>query len=122
MRWQTQVTAPATKSQHTGGILIADYWIVKKQQLDLHDLFALKGRYTYSNGINWRAIAALVLSVIPVIPGFLHAVTTPGGQVVSPSLFDRIYTYAWFVTFALSFVFYLILMRRQTVTEKLIQE
>ena len=105
-----------------GGILIADYWIVKKQQLDLHDLFALKGRYTYSNGINWRAIAALVLSVIPVIPGFLHAVTTPGGQVANPSLFDRIYTYAWFVTFALSFVFYLILMRRQTVTEKLIQE
>jgi NCS1 family nucleobase:cation symporter-1 len=94
-----------------GGILIADYWIVKKQQLDLHDLFAVIGRYTYSNGINWRAIAALVLAVLPVVPGFIHAATTPGGQIANPNIFDRLYTYAWFVTFALSFVFYLILMR-----------
>ena len=94
-----------------GGILIADYWIVKKQQLDLHDLFALQGRYTYTNGINWKAVAALVLAVLPVAPGFLHAATTPGGQIANPNIFDRLYTYAWFVTFALSFVFYLILMR-----------
>ena len=94
-----------------GGILIADYWILKRQQLDLKDLFALKGRYAYSNGVNWRAIAALVLAVLPVAPGFLNAALTPGGQVPNPGLFDKLYTYAWFVTFALSFVFYLILMR-----------
>jgi NCS1 family nucleobase:cation symporter-1 len=52
-----------------------------------------------------------VLSVLPVVPGFLKAATTPGGQIASPNIFDRLYTYAWFVTFALSFVFYLILMR-----------
>jgi NCS1 family nucleobase:cation symporter-1 len=94
-----------------GGILIADYWIVKKQQLDLKDLFSLEGRYTYSNGVNWRAIAALVLAVLPVAPGFFRAATTPGGVVADPDFFDKLYTYAWFVTFALSFVFYLILMR-----------
>ncbi len=94
-----------------GGILIADYWVVKKQQLDLRDLFSLVGRYTYSNGVNWRAIAALVLSVLPVVPGFVRAASTPGGQVLNPNFFDHLYTYAWFVTFALSFVFYLILMR-----------
>jgi NCS1 family nucleobase:cation symporter-1 len=94
-----------------GGILIADYWIVKRQQLDLKDLFSVEGRYTYSNGINWRAITALVLAVLPVIPGFIRAATTPGGQVADPGMLDRLYTYAWFVTFALSFAFYLILMR-----------
>jgi nucleobase:cation symporter-1, NCS1 family len=94
-----------------GGILIADYWIVKRQQLDLRDLFSVQGRYTYSNGINWKAISALVLAVLPVIPGFIRAATTPGGQIADPNLFDRLYTYAWFVTFALSFAFYLILMR-----------
>ena len=94
-----------------GGILIADYWVVKKQQLDLRDLFSMVGRYTYSNGVNWRAIAALVLSVLPVVPGFVRAASTPGGQVANPDFFDHLYTYAWFVTFALSFVFYLILMR-----------
>ncbi len=97
-----------------GGILIADYWIVRKQQLSLRDLFKVEGLYTYNNGVNWRAIAALVLAVLPVIPGFINAATTPGGQIAEPSLFDRIYTYAWFVTFALSFTFYLILMRRSS--------
>jgi len=94
-----------------GGILIADYWIVRKQQLDLKDLFSLEGRYTYSNGVNWRAITALVLAVLPVVPGFFRAATTPGGVVANAGPLDRLYTYAWFVTFALSFVFYLILMR-----------
>jgi NCS1 family nucleobase:cation symporter-1 len=94
-----------------GGILIADYWIVKKQQLDLRDLFALEGRYTYSAGVNWRAIAALLLAILPVAPGFIRAATTPGGQVPNPGFLDTLYTYAWFVTFALSFVIYLILMK-----------
>jgi NCS1 family nucleobase:cation symporter-1 len=94
-----------------GGILIADYWIVKRQQLDLRDLFSVEGRYTYSSGVNWKAILALVLAVLPVIPGFLRAAATPGGQVANPDVFDHLYTYAWFVTFALSFAFYLILMR-----------
>jgi NCS1 family nucleobase:cation symporter-1 len=98
-----------------GGILIADYWIIRKQQLDVDDLFRLLGRYTYVNGINPRAIIALVLSVAPVVPGFIRAVTTPGGRVANPNFFDEIYSYAWFVTFALSFVIYWLLMRRDVV-------
>ena len=94
-----------------GGILIADYWVLRRQQLRLADLFRLQGAYTYRNGINPRAIAALVLAVAPVIPGFIHAVTTPGGAIANPGFFDRLYSYAWFVTFALSFVIYLVLMR-----------
>ncbi|HJQ52433.1 MAG TPA: NCS1 family nucleobase:cation symporter-1 [Gemmatimonadaceae bacterium] len=95
-----------------GGILIADYWIVRHQQLAVGDLFRLRGRYTYANGINPRAITALVISIAPVVPGFIRAITTPGGTVSNPNFFDRLYSYAWFVTFALSFVIYLLLMRR----------
>ena len=94
-----------------GGILIADYWIVRKQQLSLPDLFRLDGRYSYRGGVNWRAIAALVVAILPVIPGFVRAVMVPGGQVANPQLIDRLYSYAWFVTFFLSFVVYLVLMR-----------
>jgi nucleobase:cation symporter-1, NCS1 family len=94
-----------------GGILIADYWVLRRQKLDLADLFKLQGRYTYRNGINPRAVAALVLSILPVAPGFVRAATTPGGLVSDPGLFDHLYTYAWFVTFALSFVLYLVLSR-----------
>jgi NCS1 family nucleobase:cation symporter-1 len=96
-----------------GGILIADYWVVRKQKLNLRDLFELNGEYAYANGINWKAVAALVISILPVVPGFIRAVSTPGGQVAAPGIVDHLYTYAWFVTFILSFVLYLAFMKRK---------
>jgi NCS1 family nucleobase:cation symporter-1 len=94
-----------------GGILIADYWVLRRQRLLVGDLFREQGVYTYRGGYNWRAIAALVLSVLPVIPGFVRAATTPGGRVINPTFFDQLYSYAWFVTFALSFGIYLMLSK-----------
>ncbi len=94
-----------------GGILIADYWVLRRQQLDVDDLFREQGRYTYRGGVNPRAIVALVLAILPVVPGFIRAISVPGGTVVNPNLFDHLYSYAWFITFALSFVLYLMLMR-----------
>jgi NCS1 family nucleobase:cation symporter-1 len=94
-----------------GGILIADYWVLRRRELSPVDLFKLEGRYTYAGGFNARAIAALVLAVLPVVPGFLRAATTPGGQITNPTLLDTLYTYAWFVTFGLSFVLYLLFVR-----------
>ena len=90
-----------------GGILIADYWIVRRRTLSLPDLFKLDGVYSYSSGLNWRAVVVLIVAVLPVVPGFVHAATTPGGTVANPTFLDSLYTYAWFVTFALSFVLYL---------------
>jgi nucleobase:cation symporter-1, NCS1 family len=52
-----------------------------------------------------------VLSIAPVVPGFIRAVSTPGGAVANPTFFDKLYSYAWFVTFFLSFVIYWLLMR-----------
>ncbi len=94
-----------------GGILIADYWVIRRQHLSLPDLFKENGAYTYSGGVNPRAIIALAVAVLPVLPGFIHAATTPGGSVANPGFFDQLYQYAWFVTFALSFVVYFGLMR-----------
>ena len=96
-----------------GGVLIADYWVLRRQQLSVPDLFTAGGRYHYSNGTNWRAVAALALAILPVAPGFIRAATTPGGQVPNPGFLDGLYTYAWFVTFALSFVLYLAFMRSE---------
>ncbi len=96
-----------------GGILIADYWVLRRQTLSTRDLFELDGRYTYSNGVNYRAIAVLVVAMLPVIPGFLRAATTPGGAVANPTVVDSLYSYAWFVTFALSFVLYLLISARR---------
>jgi len=93
------------------GILICDYWVLRRQRLDLRGLFDPAGLYSYSNGINWRAMASLGIGVLPVVPGFLRAATTPGGQVAVPGVFDTLYTYAWFVTFGLGFVLYWLLSR-----------
>jgi nucleobase:cation symporter-1, NCS1 family len=93
------------------GILICDYWVLRKQQLDLAGLFEPHGPYRYIKGYNVHAIMALVLAISPVVPGFLRAASTPGGQVANPDFFDTLYTYAWFVTFALGFVLYYFLMK-----------
>ncbi|QQS34166.1 MAG: NCS1 family nucleobase:cation symporter-1 [Acidobacteriota bacterium] len=96
-----------------GGILICDYWLIRKRRIELADLYRTDGIYTYSSGFNWRAIAALVLAIAPVVPGFLRAATTPGGQIADPNFFDTLYTYAWFVTFGIAFVLYYLLMRKR---------
>ena len=99
------------------GILICDYWVIRRQRLDLEGLFDPKGPYSYQNGFNWRAIVALVVAIVPVVPGFLRAATTPGGQVSNPTFLDTLYTYAWFVTFGLGFVIYYVLTvsRRESI-------
>ena len=94
-----------------GGILIADYWVHRRQQLSLPDLFRENGLYSYRRGWNPAAVVALVVAVLPVVPGFIRAAMTPGGNVANPTLLDHLYQYAWFVTFGLSFVIYLTLMR-----------
>jgi NCS1 family nucleobase:cation symporter-1 len=98
-----------------GGILIADYWIIRRQRLVVDDLYRERGVYSYRGGVNPRAVVALVIGILPVVPGFLRAVTTPGGAVTDPTFFDRLYSYAWFVTFALSGLVYLGLMRGKSV-------
>lgn len=94
-----------------GGIMICDYFVLRGKRLELAELFKTDGIYSYSSGFNWRAIIALAAAVIPVIPGFLRAAVTPGGQVANPNFFDTLYVYAWFVTFAIGFAVYLVLMK-----------
>ena len=43
-----------------GGVLIADYWILRGRELSLPDLFKMDGRYSYSGGVNSKAMIALV--------------------------------------------------------------
>ena len=94
-----------------GGILIADYWVLRRRELSPADLFKVEGRYTYRGGVNPRAMIALAVAILPVVPGFLRAALTPGGVVSNPTFLDSLYTYAWFVTFGSSFALYLLMNR-----------
>jgi len=93
-----------------GAVMIVDYWIVRRRQLDLADLYKLNGSYSYSGGWNWRAIVAVLISVILVLPGFFKAATTAGlngGPFPNPTFIESLYNYGLFLTFTVSALVYL---------------
>jgi nucleobase:cation symporter-1, NCS1 family len=85
-----------------GGIVIADYFLVRRTNLDLEGLYQTDGPYSYERGVNMIAILALVLGVAPNVPGFLAAARGLEGQ----SFWTDLYQYAWFVGFAISIAVY----------------
>ncbi len=87
------------------GIMIADYWLVRRTHLDVNELFRPNGAH---RGVNPWAIAALVLGVAPNLPGFLERI---GVLDSVPRAFVAIYPYAWFSGVALSALAYTIAMR-----------
>jgi NCS1 family nucleobase:cation symporter-1 len=94
-----------------GGIMIADYYFVRKQQLDVDELYKEKGKYSFTNGFNSKAIIALLAGILPNVPGFLLQI-----KIVSATAFPEwiahLYSYAWFVGFFVSGIVYLLLMRK----------
>jgi nucleobase:cation symporter-1, NCS1 family len=82
------------------GVMIADYYLVRKRIIATDDLFEHGGIYEYTRGFNWRAIGALGAGI---------AVALSGLEV--PAL-HGLYPYAWFVGFAVSFFLYMLLMPR----------
>jgi NCS1 family nucleobase:cation symporter-1 len=81
------------------GTMIADYFIVRKRELNVDDLYRRQGLYEYSNGVNWRAVVSLAAGVVVALVG-----------TVVPSV-RWLYDYAWFVGFAISGGLYILLMR-----------
>ncbi|MEQ1946017.1 MAG: NCS1 family nucleobase:cation symporter-1 [Bryobacteraceae bacterium] len=81
------------------GIMIADYFVLRKGRLDVAALYSHDGEYGYSNGFNWHAVVALAAGVVIALAG-LAAVEL-----------RWLYDYAWFVGFLVSFAIYFFLMR-----------
>jgi NCS1 family nucleobase:cation symporter-1 len=106
-----------------GGIMIADYFFIRRQQLTVTDLYQTKGIYTYNKGFNNYALLALLLGILPNVPGFLTTIKIIDKEAVWPWL-SNLYNYAWFVGFFVSGITYLWMMRKQTVhaSEEIIME
>lgn len=81
-----------------GGILIVDYFAIRRTRLALADLYRAGGRYWYFGGVNPVAVAALAIGIAPCVPGFLGTIkVTAVGQA-----WMSLYNYAWFISFALA--------------------
>jgi NCS1 family nucleobase:cation symporter-1 len=81
------------------GVLIADYWLVRKRELTLGDLYRKQGVYTYGGGWNWRAVVATLVGCGVAWIGL-----------IVPSL-SAVYNYAWFVGFGAAGLTHLLLMQ-----------
>jgi len=90
-----------------GGILIADYFVHRRCRLNVAALYHPNGEYRYTRGFSGVAIVALVLAVLPSLPGFLEEVKVLKAGVIPKGLAD-LYHYAWFVGFAIASVAYLV--------------
>src|SRR6202045_3211325 len=93
-----------------GGIMIADYFVWRRRQLDVPDLYRADGRYRFANGVSLVALVALLAAILPNLPGFLVTVKLVDAASV-PAFFVTLYSYAWFVGFAIAFCLYIALRR-----------
>jgi NCS1 family nucleobase:cation symporter-1 len=93
------------------GIMLVDYFLIRKTELNHAALFDKDGEYGYRNGWNMRAVIALVIGVLPNLPGFLKAAGFIAG---TAPIFETLYTYAWFVGLIISSILYYVLMIGQT--------
>ncbi len=89
------------------GVMIADYFLVRHRELLVADLYRRNGVYEFTNGVNYRGLAALVLGIAIALLGL----------VVPPVRW--LYDYAWFVGFGVSAAVYVILMKQAASREKI---
>src|ERR1700690_622094 len=89
------------------GVLIRDYFLVRKKMIVVEDLYRRGRSYEFSHGVNWRAVAALAAGAGVAFVGLaVHSLRV-------------LYDYAWFVGFGVSFAVYWALMRgRNTLVAK----
>ena len=81
------------------GIMIADYFFIRRTELDVNSLYHREGVYHYTKGINPRAVVALVLGVVIALVGLIY----------EPLRF--LYDYAWFVGFFSAGLLYWTMMK-----------
>ena len=92
------------------GIMLCDYFTIRRTELDADALYDADGEY---GGVNLAAIAALVLAVLPNMPGFINDVMGTSGKDTAwfAPFFDTMYGYAWFIGLPLAMLLYWLFMR-----------
>jgi NCS1 family nucleobase:cation symporter-1 len=87
------------------GILIADYYLIKGQRIDVDALYSMHktGRYWYKNGVNPKAVAALV-------PAALIAIL----MVLIPA-FSSFANFTWFIGCGIAALIYIAINRREAI-------
>ncbi|MFN0011085.1 MAG: NCS1 family nucleobase:cation symporter-1 [Phycisphaerales bacterium] len=100
------------------GIMLCDYYVVRRTRLNVGALYDERGEYSYRGGFNPCAIVAMLVALAPNVPGFVNALAVSRkGEAVFAPVFDTIYGYAWFLGLGLAAAVYYGLMRACGVCE-----
>ena len=97
------------------GIMASDYWIVKRQNIDVPALYNPNGRYHFWHGINFRAFLALVIAVSPNLPGLGYSIGQPANPATETNPVhisqgaQHLYTFDWLFGFVTSIFVYVTL-------------
>jgi len=94
-----------------GAIMIVDYFVLRRTELVVEDLYRRGGAYEYKNGWNPRALVAFAAGVAPCLPGFVVAAGRMDPSTV-PSVFNHLYTWAWFVSSGVAALVYWLTSRQ----------
>ncbi len=89
---------------------MSDYFLVRNRNLDIDALYSSgsKSMYWYKGGWNTAALWAILIGILPTLPGFLATIGVVSGL---PHIFSQLYDCAWFVGVAVSSAVYCLLMR-----------
>ncbi|KAK6829715.1 permease [Apiospora arundinis] len=90
------------------GIMVADYWLVKKQHIDIPALYNPHGRYAYTAGCNWRAAVAFIVPVGPLLPGLAFSISGAPAVWINDGT-KHLYSFNWLFGFVTSIFLYTVL-------------
>lgn len=84
------------------GVIMADFFLLRKEAVVLGDLYRTKGYYTYNNGWNWKAVIAFAISCIPTI---IIALAPP---------FAILAPFSWFIGAAIAFIAHILVSKNDS--------
>lgn len=87
------------------GVMVSDYWLVKKGHIDIPGLYDPDGRYRYTGGCNWRAAVAFLVPVAPLLPGLGLSISGAGAVHINEGV-TNLYTFNWLFGFVTSIFLY----------------
>jgi nucleobase:cation symporter-1, NCS1 family len=94
------------------GILLVDYYLVRKTELKIDDLYRRGGEYEYSGGWNLHALIAFALGVLPCLPGYLAVSGVLPKESVAPLLLN-LFDFGWFFSLGVAGVYYYLTAKKR---------
>lgn len=86
-------------------IMLFDFWLLKARKYDSLALYQPLSIYRYTRGVNWRAIVAFLVGVIPNLPGLAASVNTK----INVGVGIHPYQFGWLLGFSATTIVYLAL-------------